>query len=187
MFKDEIRIIGWDDASFIRGRVKWVRLVGAIVRGGKWLDGLLTVNVRYDGLDVTNKIVNVVNKSRHKEQLRVIMTDGISFAGFNLIDIKVLNEETGLPVIVIIRKKPGVKRFLKAMRIFDDFEKRKKIVENAGRIYSFGHIYFQKAGISKKEAEEIISLSSTRANIPEPIRLAHIIATGLSGESKGRA
>ncbi len=187
MFKEEIRIVGWDDASFKKGKSKWVRLVGVIVRGGKWLDGLLTVRVRYDGLDATDKIINSVNRSRHKDQLKVIMTDGISFAGFNLVDIKRLNEETGLPVIAIIRKRPNVKKFLKAMKIFSDYNERKKIVENAGRIFKYNKIFFQKAGLTREDAKRIISLSSTRANVPEPIRLAHIIATGLSGESKGRA
>jgi hypothetical protein len=38
------------------------------------------------------------------------------------------------------------------------------------------------------EAEEIIKRSMVRGAVPEPLRLAHIIASGLArGESKGRA
>lgn len=187
MLKNEIRVIGWDDASFERGRTKWVQLVGVILRGGTWIDGMLTTRVKYDGLDATEKIIKAINKSRHRDQLRVIITDGISFAGFNLIDIQELNEKTGLPVIVIMRKRPNLKKFVDAMKILDDFEKRREIVKRAGKIYKFDKIYFQKAGLTKKKAQDIITLTCTRANIPEPIRVAHIVATGLSGESKGRA
>ncbi len=188
MFKSEIRIIGWDDAAFSKDiKPQKVKLVGAIIRGGDYIDGLLTTEVEYDGLDSTQKIASSVLNSRHRDQLRAIMTDGITFAGFNLVDIKALNQQTGLPVIAVLRANPQLEEFMAALRRYDDFEQRKKIVEKAGPIHSFGKIFFQFAGISRKEAEEIIRLSTTRGNIPEPLRAAHLIASGLSGESSGRA
>lgn len=189
MIKREVRVIGWDDAKFERKQKDSVTLVGVVVRGGGFLDGVLTTKVICDGLDSTEKISIAINNSRHRDQLRYIMTNGISFAGFNLVDIKELNKLTNLPTIAIMRKSPKIKKFIEAMKIFDDFEKRKNIVKNAGKIYLFPKkkVYYQKAGISKKEAEELIEITATHSNIPEPIRLAHIIATGLTGESKGRA
>jgi len=39
-----------------------------------------------------------------------------------------------------------------------------------------------------EDAEEIIRLSTTRSAIPEPVRVAHLIAAGVvTGESKGNA
>jgi len=187
MFKSEIRVIGWDDAPHKRGQRKRVLLVGVITRGGKYIDGMLSTKVKYDGLDATEKIARAINKSRHRDQLRCIMTNGISFAGFNLVDIKELARLTSLPVIAVQRKMPDVKSFISAMRKFKDFEKRKEIVKNAGKIHKCGKIYFQKAGISVKDAREIIKICTTHGNLPEPIRVAHIIASGLSGESRGRA
>lgn len=188
MFKSQIRIIGWDDAGFEKGvKNQHVALVGAIIRGGDYIDGLLKTEVDYDGLDATEKIASSINKSRHKDQLRAVMTDGITFAGFNMVDIKKLSQQTGLPVIVIQRTKPQMEEFMAALKRYGDFEARKNMVQNAGPIHEFGKIFFQFAGISKKESEEIISLSTTRGNIPEPLRVAHIIASGLSGESRGRA
>ncbi|MEM5829038.1 MAG: DUF99 family protein [Candidatus Aenigmatarchaeota archaeon] len=189
MIKREVRVIGWDDTKFERNQKDKVTLIGVIVRGGSFLDGMLTTKVAYDGLDATEKIAKAINNSRHKDQLRYIMTNGISFAGFNLVDIKELYKFTNLPTIAIMRKMPNIKKFIDAMKIFDDFEKRKEIVKNAGKIYFFQkkRIYYQKSGISKKEAEELIAITATHSNVPEPIRLAHIIASGLSGESKGRA
>jgi endonuclease V-like protein UPF0215 family len=188
MFKKEIRIIGWDDSSFEKGlKPQKVHLVGAIIRGGDYLDGVLSTEVNYDELDATDKISEAINKSRHKGQLRVIMTDGISFAGFNLVDIQELSKKTGLPVIVIQRKKPDIKEFLNAQKRFQDFEMRRKIVEKSGKFHRFGKVWFQFSGLSEKECQEILSLSSKHSIVPEPIRIAHIIATGLSGESRGRA
>ncbi|MCD6092462.1 MAG: DUF99 family protein [Candidatus Aenigmarchaeota archaeon] len=187
MFKKEIRVIGWDDAPFVKGKKQLVTLAGVIFRGGNYIDGLLSTKVEYDGLDATEKIIDSLNRSRHKDQLKIVMTDGISFAGFNLVDIKEVFEKTSLPVIVIQRKKPDIKKFVDAMKIFDDFDKRRDIVRRAGKIYKFGKTFFQKAGLTRKDAEEIISLTTTHSAVPEPIRVAHLIATGLSGESHGRA
>ena len=49
-------------------------------------------------------------------------------------------------------------------------------------------VYYQFIGLERKEVEEIIQLSSTRSLIPEPLRVAHLIASAMvDGESRGRA
>jgi hypothetical protein len=186
MIKKEIRIIAWDDCAF-RFRQKSVMLVGAIFRGGLFMDGLLAAKIVKDGTDATDKIACAINKSRHYDQLSVIMLDGISFGGFNLVDIKKLSKKTKMPVIVIQRKKPDVKNFIKTLNIFKNHKERKETVRKAGRFYRFERIFYQKSGISKEDAESVLRVACVRSNVPEPIRVAHIIASGLSGESSGRA
>jgi len=186
MFKPEIRIIAWDDCSF-RYRTKKVLLVGAIYRGGSFMDGLLSTQITKDGLDATKKIIEAVNKSRHYDQLSVIMLDGITFGGFNVVDVKHLAKQTKMPVIVIMRKKPDMKKFLDALKKFPGFARRKMIVKRAGKIHEYKNIFYQKYGISGRDCEQILRITCIRSNIPEPIRVAHLIASGLSGESRGRA
>ncbi|MEM7819245.1 MAG: DUF99 family protein [Candidatus Aenigmatarchaeota archaeon] len=183
MIKKEIRIIAWDDCRF-RFKSKKVRIIGVIFRGGLFLDGLLSTIINKDGNDATDKIINSILYSRHYNQLSIIMLDGISFAGFNLVDIKELNKKTKLPVIVVQRKKPNMKKFINALNIFSDSKKRKEIVKKAGKIYKYDKIFYQKYGLSINECNEILKITCTRANIPEPIRVAHIIASGLSRQSK---
>lgn len=192
MLKEEIRIVGFDDAAFLPRSKGLVPVIGLIYRGGKFPDGALRTDVEIDGTDATEKIIKLINSSRHKQQLKVIMFDGITLAGFNVIDIKKINEKTGLPVIVINRKIPNLEKVKAALKRFKDFEERWKCIQNAGEIKSCkvsgGKIYYQVVGLSDKEAEEIINLSSTRSYIPEPLRVAHIIATAVArGESYGHA
>ena len=120
------------------------------------------------------------------------MLDGITFAGFNTVDIKEIYEKTKLPVIVINRKKPDIKKFISTLEKLPEFENRLKAVENAGQIYWVSvknkRICFQCSGIKKEDAEEIIKTTATMSLIPEPLRVAHLIATGfILGESVGRA
>ena len=49
-------------------------------------------------------------------------------------------------------------------------------------------IYVSAAGIGMRELAEAIRLCTVRGAIPEPIRIAHIVATAVKkGESHGRA
>ncbi len=192
MVKEEIRVLGFDDSAFEKKSKCLVPVIGVIFRGGKFLDGVLKTEVMVDGLDATEKIIKVINSSRHKEQLKVVMFDGITMAGFNLVDIKEVNEKTSLPVIVINRKMPDLEKVKNALKNFEDFEERWKIVLNAGEIKECRvknrKIYFQAVGLKDWDAKEIIRITSTRSLIPEPLRVAHLIATALvRGESHGRA
>lgn len=189
--KQEIRILGIDDAPFPPHTKNDVMLIGTVFRGGTWLDGVLRTYIAGDGEDSTSKIIKMVNETRHKDQIGVIMLDGITFGGFNIANIKEIFRKTGIPVIVIMRKFPNFEKIKKALMRFEDHEKRWSFVLNAGTVYKIENnepIYIQIHGIDLEDAKRIVSLSTTRSAIPEPIRAAHLIAAGVeTGESKGSA
>ncbi len=193
MFKPEIRILGFDDSPFKRTDKK-VTIIGVIYRGGSFLDVVLKTEVTVDGMDSTEILTALINSSRHKPQLKVLMFDGITVGGFNIIDVKQLHRKTGLPIIVINRKHPDLESVKSALKNnFDDFNKRWKMILNAGKIKicelkNLKKVYYQTIGLEDDEAESVIRLSSTHGDIPEPLRVAHLIATAIvKGESSGRA
>lgn len=156
------------------------------------MDGLLSCKVQVDGNDATEKLIQLVEKTRHFPQLKSIMLDGIALAGFNVIDIQKLSEKTKLPVIVLIRKKPDLEKIKTALSNLPDGQEKLKLIKKAGEIFPVslpeGKVYIQIAGLSSREAEKIVKLAATRSLIPEPIRIAHIVASGIVlGESRGRA
>jgi hypothetical protein len=188
--KPEIRIIGWDDAPFVFSD-KNTLLAGVVCRGGTQIDGVLTTKITVDGSDATDKIAEAINKSKHKEQLRIIMLDGITFGGFNIVDIRKLHQKTRLPVIVVIREKPGMAAIKKCLSKFPDSKARWQLIEKAGKVRRLGvknkvikgmkTIYYQNAGIDTRTCERIIKLTSVNSVVPEPVRMAHIICSGLKG------
>ena len=191
IIKQEIRILGVDDSPFPSHTTEKVMLVGTVFRAGNWLDGVLSTHIYGDGTDATEKISKMVTNSRNLGQLGVIMLDGITFGGFNLVNVRQIFESTGLPVIVIMRKIPNFEHIKKALKRFDDWEDRWANVLEAGEVYKVDNpepIYMQIYGIEREDAEDIVKLSTTRSAIPEPVRVAHIIAAGIvTGESKGSA
>jgi endonuclease V-like protein UPF0215 family len=192
--KPEIRILGIDDGPFEPRAGGRVPLVGVVFRGGRWLDGVLSTTIGQDGTDATERVVEMVNRSRHRGQLRIVMADGVTFAGFNVLDIKEVFKRTGLPVTVVSRERPNMVDVRKAIKHLSDWRERWKVVEGSGKIYQVGTkrraapIYMQFVGMGRADAEQVVKLSSTRSLIPEPLRVAHLIATALvRGESYGRA
>ena len=190
--KPEIRIIGFDDCPFSFGQEETI-VIGVVFRGGDYLDGLISTKIKVDGLDATEKLINCVNSSRHEGQARVLMLDGITFGGFNLVDIQKLSEKTSLPVIVIIRHRPNLPLIRKALEKFPDCKKRLEIIEKAGPVRKLkienksakGALYYQASGIEKKTAEKLIKLTSTRSIVPEPLRAADLICSGLKAITYG--
>ena len=183
--KPEIRILGIDDGPFEPHGTGKVLLVGTIFRGGRWLDGVLSTHIELDGVNVTDRVIDMVNGSRHKGQLRIIMTDGVTFAGFNVLDIKKVFDGTGLPVVTVSRELPNMRDVKKAIKRLPDWHERWVTIKETGKIYPVRTrrraepVYIQFAGIKRTDAEQVVKLSSTHSLIPEPLRVAHLIAAGI--------
>lgn len=184
--KSEIRVLGIDDGAFIAHKKGVVDIIGVVYRGGYWFDGVMRTKIEVDGMDATEKMDTMIIGSPHYNQLRVIILDGVTFAGFNVVDIKKLSNTIVLPVIAIVREKPDFKEIKIALKHLPMYEKRWKMIENAGKMIKVhtgkteGVVYMQIAGISEIDAKKIVRNTSTRSNIPEALRVAHIIASGLT-------
>lgn len=188
MVKKETRILGIDDAPFNKFSDKKVLVVGTVYRGGSYMDGVISCYVDVDGNDSTDSLISLINKTKHKSQLQVIMLKGIALGGFNIVDIKRLNKKTKLPVIVVMRKKPNFLDIRKAIQNVNDHDKKWKLIKKAGKIEKILNLYVQSAGIEKDKIKDIINITCIHGNIPEPLRVAHLVASGIIlGESRGRA
>jgi hypothetical protein len=189
--KPEIRILGIDDSPLVSDKIM---VIGALMRGGDWLEGVLRTYIDKDGMDATIRIVDMVESSKHLGQIRAIMLNGVTFGGFNVVDIQKLYEKVHIPVIVIMRDLPDMEKIKKALKNLNHGDVRYRIISGAGTTESVKTqkrgkpVYIQYAGISCQDAKDIVIASSTHSRIPEPVRVAHLIATGIIlGESKKRA
>jgi|GEM_PF-91646 len=179
--KNEVQVLGIDDAPFEMGD-KDVKIVAVLTRGAKMMDGVFHSSIKKDGLDATDKIIQLV-KDIKRENARAIILDGVTYGGFNTVDIQRVYSETGIPVIVSMQRRPDHAKIHAALRNLDNDVLRKEMIEAAGKIHEVKlddnrGVYMQIAGIKKKDAEEIIKLTTVNGLVPEPIRAAHMIAKG---------
>jgi endonuclease V-like protein UPF0215 family len=185
VIKPEIRVLGVDDGFFIPHSKGFAPVIGVVFRGGYWLDGVMSTKVEIDGFDATDKIASMIVNSTHFRQLRVVMLNGITFAGFNVVDLKKLGAEIKLPVIAITRDKPDLDEIHAALDKLPESQRRWKALLNAGRIFEVStrsdreKVYIELNGIPEEDGRKIVKLTSTRSSIPEALRVAHLIASGL--------
>ncbi len=187
--KPEIRILGIDDSPLV---CEDILVVGAIMRGGDWLEGVVRTYIKKDGLDATGRLVEMVRESKHYGQVRVVMLNGVTMGGFNVVDMDTLYEATGIPVISVMRRPPDMASIRGALEHLSEPQYRYDIIMKAGKAVEVQTdrgepVYIQCKGIDPKQAASIVLSSATHSRIPEPVRVAHLIATGIVlGESSRR-
>ena len=184
--KSEIRVLGIDDGRFVPRTKGTVDVVGVVYRGGFWFEGVMHTEITIDGLDATEKIACMIESSPYYRELRAVILDGITFAGFNVVDVSKLSLRVDLPVMSVAREKPDLVIIGRALKNLPEFEVRWQAIENSGEFFEVetrngeNPVYIQIAGILLEDAKKIMKRTSTLSNIPEALRVAHIIASGLT-------
>ncbi|WP_394830631.1 DUF99 family protein [Pendulispora rubella] len=210
-----MNVIGFDDGPFPREHRGDVLLVGAVCSGTR-LDGVVRGRIRRDGTDSTREMVRLVRASQFEEHLQAVLLQGIAVGGFNVVDIHSLREELGIPVVVVVRRHPDLDAVRRALFSDSPHERPRvpgaarkwELIERAGVLEPLGpshralqratkmgaaaakvpKVWMQRAGVSLEEARKIVATTTLHGNIPEPLRLAHLIAGGIvTGTSRGRA
>ena len=179
--------IGFDDAPFARDESEPVRIVGAVFAGSRF-DGVLTGSLQKDGDDATDVIAELVARSRFAEHVQVVLLQGITFGGFNVVDLSGLHRRLDRPVVVVTRRPPKLAAVRNALltRIPDGAHKW-ALIESAGPMERVGGVYLQRAGLSTAQAATLLERLAIHSLVPEPLRVAHLIAGGLGhGASRGR-
>lgn len=182
-------VIGFDDGPFDKfgpaGRD--VLLVGAICARTR-LDGVVSGRVRRDGRNATRRMMELLRGSPFDRSVRAVLLGGIAVAGFNVVDIHALAEALARPVIVVARRPPHYAKIRLALARVPGDERKWALIEAAGPMEPVRGIHVQRAGISLAETAALLEATTLHGKLPEPLRLAHLIAGGIArGESRGRA
>lgn len=183
--------MGIDDSPF-KFEGDQALVVGAVVRIPDYLEGVMRTEVTVDGRDATEKIADMVSSSRYKDQIRAILLDGIALAGFNVVDIERLSEDLEMPVLTVTRDRPDFEKMKEALvKHFGDWEERYALITRLQlRRITTEHkpLYACGTGAAWSELEQLVKASTVRGVVPEPIRMAHLIAAAMvKGESYGRS
>ena len=181
----KFRVVGVEDGGFSRESPNYggqTLLVCVLLRGA-WIDEFQADTIIVDGLDASDKLIAML----HHWSFDTVMLAGVSFAGFNLVDPTMVFEEFGKPVVVISRTKPDNVAVKKALfHHFEDWRVRWSVFDKLGPIHQVVSmpgeppLYVEVVGTTADWATKLISASVTCCRIPEPMRVARLIARGLT-------
>jgi endonuclease V-like protein UPF0215 family len=164
-----------------------VLLVGAVCARTR-LDGVVSGRVRKDGADATARIAELVRGSQFDGHIRAVLLGGIAVGGFNVVDIHALAAQLARPVLVVARRLPRLALIREALAKLPRGAGKWRLIEQAGVMEPVGNVFVQRAGLDLAEARALLAATTLHGNMPEPLRLAHLIAGGIvTGKSRGRA
>ena len=181
-------LVAFDDAPFVREHRGDVTLVGTVCSRTR-LDGVLSGRVRRDGANSTSRMVELVQGSQFREHVRLVLLQGIAVAGLNVVDVAGLARRLGVAVLVVARKRPNLVAMREAVtRTGPGWPRKWRLIEQAGPMEPLGSVYVQRAGLDLGQARAVLDMTTCHGKIPEPLRMAHLIAGGITtGVSRGRA
>jgi uncharacterized protein len=189
--KREVRFLGIDDSPFVFGEPR-ARIVGVVTRGAAYVEGVLSGWVDVDGTDATAQVISMVASTRFRSMLRAIFLNGVTMGGFNLLDLDEIHRSLGVPVVSVVRDEPDQDAAAAALRKYfpDGAERaaRLRLLRPVKVLNGRHAVWVNARGVAGNELEGLLILATVRGAVPEPIRLAHVIASGIArGESRGPA
>ncbi len=186
MSRPYANFIGVDDGPFPRDHRGDVVLAGAVFTQRR-LDGIVLGRARRDGRNATERIARLVEGSPFNE--RMVLLGGIAVGGWNVVDIHALHRRLGLPVLVVARRQPDMARIERSLlRSVPGGARKWALVQKAGPMEPCAGLWVQRAGLSPAQARQVLRDTVEHAAVPEPLRIAHLIAGAVAtGTSRGSA
>jgi endonuclease V-like protein UPF0215 family len=173
-------VIGVDDGPFRAAHRGDVDLIGVVFTGLR-LDAVLRTRIRRDGANATARIAEMIAGTRFREHLQLVLLQGISVGGFNVVDIRALNQRLDLPVVAVVRKRPDLAAIRQALLEKVPGGSRKwRLIERAGAPRAGAGLWLQTCGIDFDGAVCVVTRLAVHGRMPEPLRAAHLIAGGIS-------
>ncbi len=181
-----IRVLGFDDAPFLRSD-RTVNFCGVVCSDTRF-EGMLWGEIDRDGFNATNVLADTILSSKFYRQINVILLDGVTMGGFNVINMRELFKKTGVTCVSVMRKYPDIEKMRSAISNLKNPDEKWNSIEDAGVIHNIAPFFFQVIGEDPEVAAELLKRLTDTGNVPEPLRIAHMIGAAVkTGQSGNRA
>jgi endonuclease V-like protein UPF0215 family len=180
-------LLGIDDAPFEKGQAGDVPIVGVMMEGADLVEGVATTSFPVDGDAASDFLASWVCSLRLHANLQGVVLGGITIAGLGLVDLRAFARLVAVPVLAVTRREPENTLLIGALRAAR-LSERIPTVERSPHATRIGDgLFLACAGTEPSEAARLVQAAIGKARLPEPLRVAHLIARALvSGESRGR-
>ncbi|MFQ6075500.1 MAG: DUF99 family protein [Candidatus Bathyarchaeia archaeon] len=180
--KKGIRALGVSE-SFVKGVSERSFLAGVVMRADMVLDGFSFSTARVGGMDTTQKIIEMY-EALEREDINLMLLNGCVISWYNVIDLHRLVEATGLPLIcVTYEDSEGLERYFEEL-FPQDWRSRVEVYHKNGprtpmRLHTGHIIYARFLDMSQEEAMGALNKFTLHGAVPEPLRIARLLARSL--------
>lgn len=166
-------------------------LAGVVMRSDLLVDGFSVGRCTVGGMDATESILEM-HRSLGRDDINLLMLGGCIISLFNIVDLGRVAAETGVPLLcVTYNPSEGLSEIIKS-RFPADWEERLRVYESNGPreniVLKTGYtVHVRRVGVSRRSAEVVLNRLTISGRVPEPIRVARLLARSLlRGEAKTR-
>ncbi|MDD1667489.1 MAG: DUF99 family protein [Methanomicrobiales archaeon] len=154
-------------------------MAGVVMRKDLRVDGVALADLTVGGMDATDAVLGII-ASLARRDINVVMASGSVVAWFNILDPEAVAEGSGLPVIVVTYEAsegleedirhhfPGDRDRLEAYRRLGE---RTPVLLGEGR-----EIFIRAVGMPEGDAATILRDFTRDGKVPEPLRVARLVA-----------
>lgn len=180
-------VLGIDEGPFVKSQSERVPVVGALCEGASLLEAVARTDFPVDGAGATEFLIDWIGGLRAAAALQAIALGGITFAGLGIIDVRALSEALATPVLIVTRRPPDNARLQQALAAANLLERFPIAERSPLALRADPGLYLAHAGCDPEQALALLRATQSKAKLPEPLRIAHLIATAwVRGESHGR-
>lgn len=180
-------VIGVDDGPFSKRQAAPVPVVGVTMEGADLVEGVAVGQFPVDGDGATAFLARFLLDLRGHAGLHGVILGGITIAGLGVVEIEALARAIRRPVLAVSRRSTGQSELARALRAAG-LEDRLAAVRATPRAFRVDDgLWLAAAGIDRDGAVRLLRATTRKARLPEPLRLAHLLARALVlGQSRGR-
>ena len=158
-------------------------LSGIVMSTDLIIDGFVMGHSTVGGDDATNAILTMYRKL-DRPDVSFLLISGIVISLYNIIDLKRISEETGLPVIgVTYEESEGIEDAIKhhfpdsyksKLAEYSKLGPREKIT-----LHTSHDLYIRNEGCTLLEAKQLLDKITLQGSVPEPLRIGQLLANTL--------
>jgi uncharacterized protein len=186
------RVAGVDDGAFERSD-RTAPIAAVVLSLPDAVEAIGLSRVRVDGRDGTARVVALLRAVRPPEGLRAVLVDGPVVGGFNVLDLDAIRRAVALPVIAVTRRRPEFPKIRAALlRWFPRTARARYALLRRHRLVRVptggAPIWAAASGCTGRDAVALLRRAMVRGYWPEPLRLAHLVASaaGAAPRARGR-
>lgn len=166
------------------------RLAGVVMRRDLRIDGVAVTGITVGGSDATDGVFRLIHHLG-RQDINAIMLSGCVIAWFNIIDPAKVYERSGCPLVVVTYEaSSGLEEDIR--HHFPDDLARLTAYRNLGSrtrvtLATGYEVFLRVWGCSEQEGTELVNYFTKDGRIPEPLRIARLIARAWMEDSPRRS
>ena len=158
-------------------------LSGIVMSTDLVVDGFVMGHSTVGGDDATDVILSMY-ENLDRADISFLLISGIIISLYNMVDVKRISEKIGLPVIGITHEESdGIEDAIKyhfpdsyksKLAEYSKLGSREKIT-----LHTSHNLYIRNEGCTVLEAKQLLDKITTQGSVPEPLRIAQLLANTL--------